>query len=281
MDGLKKAVDGIIEASNKKGFNPEDYLNEDGLMVCGKCHTPKQGRYNMSFIGRGIVVQRCNCKCEDEAYKERERKEEEKRQFERIGRMKADGVQDRNILNWTFANDDGTNPKMEYAHKYVDNWEKAYADNLGLIVFGDVGTGKTFFSACIANALLDKAVPVLVTSFPRLLNELQGLGNDKNAYINSLNNYKLLVIDDLGVERTSDYAMEQVYNVIDARYKNGQPLIITTNLSIDDLKNSADMRYKRIYDRILEMCMPMQMTGASRRQRERAEKMKRAAELFA
>ena len=90
----------------------------------------------------------------------------------------------------------------------------------------------------------------------------------------------MLVIDDLGVERQSDFALEQVYTVIDERYKSGKPMIITTNIPLEELRNPADIRYSRIYDRILESCVPIQLGGPSRRKGLAGNKMKIARELF-
>ena len=63
---------------------------------------------------------------------------------------------------------------MDKARAYVENWKEAYKNNTGLLLFGDVGTGKSFFAGCIANALLDRDVPVLMTNFPTILNRLTG-----------------------------------------------------------------------------------------------------------
>ena len=60
------------------------------------------------------------------------------------------------------SNDNGQNPLMDKARAYVENWKEAYKNNTGLLLFGDVGTGKSFFAGCIANALLDRDVPVLM-----------------------------------------------------------------------------------------------------------------------
>ena len=117
---------------------------------------------------------------------------------------------------------------------------------------GDVGTGKSFFAGCIANALLEQGVPVLMTNFSRILNALSGLySEEKNQYIDSLNQYSLLIIDDLGIERSTEFALEQVFNVIDSRYRSKLPLIVTTNMTLEELKNPQDLTRSRIYDRVL------------------------------
>ena len=82
------------------------------------------------------------------------------------------------------ANDNGENPLMDKARAYVENWKEAYKSNIGLLLFGDVGTGKSFFAGCIANALLDQDVPVLMTNFPIILNRLTGMfSEDRSEFI--------------------------------------------------------------------------------------------------
>lgn len=166
---------------------------------------------------------------------------------------------------------------MKKARAHVDNWKQAYQDNTGLLLFGDVGTGKSFFAGCIANALLDRDIPVLMTNFPSILNRLTGMfSEDRADFIASLGMYDLLIIDDLGVERNTEYAMEQMFHVIDCRYRSRKPMIITTNLKLDEIKNPPDLAHARIYDRILERCAPILFDGKNFRE-ENAETTKAAA----
>ena len=90
------------------------------------------------------------------------------------------------------------------------------------------------------------------------------------------NEYDLLIIDDLGVERSTEYAMEQMFFVIDSRYRSRRPMIITTNLKLDELKNPSDLAHARIYDRILERCAPILFAGKNFRE-ENAGATKQAA----
>lgn len=253
----------------------EDFRDETGHLICGLCLTRKQTTV-IDPLGNERRVN-CLCRCEaDRRETERLRKIER----EKIEELRKNGIHDSTVDSWTFENDDGTNPKMETARKYVKNWPEMLSENIGLLIYGTVGTGKTYMAASIANALLDNCVSVLVTSFPRLINKLGRFDGDNNAFLKSLNRYKLIVIDDLGVERQSDFVMEQVYGIIDERYKSGKPMIITTNIPIEEIRNPKDVRYSRIYDRILENCIPVQVTGESRRAALHAQKMKKAIDIF-
>ena len=143
------------------------------------------------------------------------------------------------------------------AHAYVDHWPQAFKHNIGLLLFGDVGTGKFFLAGCIANTLLDQDVPV-----PAILARLYGtFGEDRTAFLDNLGDYDLLIIDDLGVERNTKYALEQMFSIIDSRYRCNKPLIVTTNLKSDEMKHPPDLTHARIYDRILERCTPILFAG--------------------
>ena len=190
-------------------------------------------------------------------------KEEEQLLY--VRRLKATGIQERHLQDWTFASATDT-PSVQMAKRYAENWKKVKAENLGLLLWGDVGTGKSFLAACIANALLEKGVPVLMTNFSKILNQMGAMYSDERyRYIASFNRFSLLIIDDLGIERNTEYALEQVYAVVDERYKAGLPLIITTNLTISQLRNPEDVAHARIYSRILEMCTPVHVPGLDRR----------------
>lgn len=105
-----------------------------------------------------------------------------------------------------------------------------------------------------------------MTSFPKILNALGGLySSERNEYLASLNRYTLLVIDDMGIERESQYTVETIYTVIDERYKSKKPFIITTNIQIEILKTPQDLEHARIYDRIMERCMPVYFGGRNYR----------------
>lgn len=249
-----------IQVQKEPGL--EQYRGEDGLIYCGKCHTPVQCR--ITFEGRERIMP-CICKCQKEERERQEQRMKEEEQLLYVRRLKAAGIQERHLQDWTFASATDT-PSIQMAKRYTENWKKVKAENLGLLLWGDVGTGKSFLAACIANALLEKGVPVLMTNFSKILNQMGAMYSDERyRYIASFNRFSLLIIDDLGIERNTEYALEQVYAVIDERYKTGLPLIITTNLTISQLRNPEDVAHARIYSRVLEMCTPVHVPGHDRR----------------
>lgn len=272
MESVAKAEKMIAAAEPAPG----DY-EKDGLLYCGKCNTPKQHRGE--FLGIVKIVP-CICQCRAaELAAEEQRRQWEKLQ-ERIKKHRLAGFPESDMQHWTFSADDGADPRiMRAAKNYVTNFAQFREQGKGLLLYGGVGTGKTFAAACIVNALIDTGKPCLMTNFARVLNTLWSIEN-KQAYIDSFNKFDLLVLDDLGTERRSEYAQEQVFNVIDGRYRAGLPMIITTNLSIEEIKKPDSVGNSRIYDRVLEMCHPVEVNGKSRRRKKVAAEFKSMNELL-
>ena len=202
-----------------------------------------------------------------ELIREKKQEEEERARLhhENVRRLKLQGFTDWAMQHWTFENDHGQNPQMHLAQRYVDYWPEMRGKNVGLLLWGGVGTGKSFMAGCIANALMEQEVAVCMTNFARIMNELNNAFSGRNEVVDRLCGYPLLVIDDFGMERGTEYALEQIYNIIDSRYRSQKPLIITTNLTLTELKNSQDTAHARIYDRLLELCTPIACTGPSMR----------------
>lgn len=253
----------VVDASNAVILPQQGDYEQNGLLYCGKCHTAKQ--IIIPDGGREIKVMCfCECAAEEEQRKEREYKA---RMFaEKVERMRGIAFSERRMRFWTFENDDLADKRTtSIARHYVDNFSEMRNRGKGLLLYGNVGTGKTYAACEIANALLDKGIPCIVTNFARITNTLQGLHEGRQDYIDDFSKYSLLVIDDLGAERRSEYMQEMVFNIIDSRYRAGLPMIITTNLPISEIKTPPSDSYSRIYDRIIEVCFPVEVSGRSRR----------------
>ena len=250
------------EALNRSTQNEEDYV-VDGLLYCGKCHAAKQTR--VMLMGREITPM-CLCECEAKKRDEEEAARKEQERFRHIMEMRSAGFSDKQMRDWTFENDDQANAELTtMAKNYVDNFRQMKSENHGLLLYGTVGTGKTYIAACIANALIDKGYPCLVTNFSRLINEIQKDFEHRQDAIDRLSDYDLLVIDDFAAERSSEYMNEIIFTIIDERYRSKLPLIITTNLTGEELNAPSDVKKKRIYSRLYEMCIPVEVKGEERR----------------
>lgn len=259
-DGSKYLyIDGKVSRDNEG-----QPLTDEGLIYCGKCHQLKSYRFFNPLIGR-VQEPFVLCKCEQMIdSRERDRIIEYNRQIKVDKALKN---ADRLMLQNTFKKDNMANSETsklcrDYCYKWL---EKYQPKNIGLYLYGDVGTGKTFYASCIANEIAKVyQSTVKMISVTRLINDLFS-ATDKNSYIDNLINVDLLILDDLGAEGGTDYRIEQVFNLIDERYKALKPLIVTSNIDYGKLKAKTDIKHKRIYDRIIDMCVPVKVGGDSMR----------------
>lgn len=242
------------------------YVGEDGLLRCISCGGSRQCR--IEFIGK-IKVVPCLCDC---MAQKRDKEEEARKHREHMAKVmsnRAVGFPDRDLQSCTFDADDGATPAITKAMRiYVENFPRLRKEGKGLLLYGNVGTGKTFLAACVVNALIDKGYPCLMTNFSRLNNKISGMWDGKQEYIDSLSDFALVAIDDLGVERDSEYMNEQVTTIIDSLYRAKVPMIITSNYTPKQLTEVQDIRKRRVFDRMLERLHPVKVDGESRRKQK-------------
>lgn len=264
----------IDEISNKCRNETDTYISADGLLTCQNCDTPRQ--CFISVLGKTRLVN-CLCKCLKAKADQEEADMREKKRLEEIRENKAHGIKE---IRWREMTFDKSDEDLATEKNYCSKFSEMYKMDAGLIFLGGVGVGKTYRAACIANRLLDDGYKVLMINITSLCMEIQACYN-KQEYIDSLNSYDLLIIDDIGSERKTEYMIEIVYSIIDARYRSGKPLIVTTNLSMKDLTNAEDIRLQRTYDRISEKCpMPIMVNGNGRRKRIGNDKFEALKEML-
>lgn len=259
---MSEIITAMKEISDSVQVTAMEYMAQDGFLHCSVCG--KRTQTEVTVFGKKRTV-RCICDCVKEeiaARKEREHQEE-------LERMRRVCFRETNMATWNFENDDMSNPRISQAmQKYADQFANFKKESKGLLLYGTVGTGKTYYAACIANRLIDDGYRVLMTNFARLTNQIQGKFDGKQELIDDLNRYSLLIIDDLGAERNSEYMQELVFNIVDSRYRSGLPFIVTTNLTAEEIKKPQEIGRSRIYDRILERCFPVEISGSSRRRQK-------------
>lgn len=264
-EGLLDMVAAKAEASAQADT---EYMDEDGLLRCRICGGKRQTVVTLPFEGAQPRTVRCWCNCPTE--QDKLKAQEKQIKLEQHLSVCFRGVEEMRCS--TFDKDDGTQDPVliNAAKRYAEDFAKHLKDGMGLLYYGGVGTGKTFLAACIANAVLAQGYRVKMTNFATVADEMWAVP-DKAAYIADLSKYPLLILDDLGVERKSEYMQEMVYKIINARYVAGAPVIVTTNLTPDELTKPQDIGYARTYDRLLEKCLPIKVEGRSRRRAAAAE----------
>lgn len=270
---VKLSCERSIENSPEKDG---DFM-QDGFLHCGVCKEAKREYYN--FEGHRFLTSR-DCKCIRD---EKERIEQQKRyeeRMQRIEKLRSVSLMDDVFYNATFKKFEVKDDNKEIYNacvKYSKSFQKMFEENQGLLFYGNVGTGKSFSAACIGNYVMSCFRPVVMTSFVKLLQKFSSFKCDEEELIEKLSEPDLLILDDLGAERNTDFALEKVYSIIDGRYRAKKPIILTTNLTLKEMKENTDIRYARIYDRVFEMCYPLKFDGSSRRRseaKERFDKMK-------
>lgn len=273
---MKELAEILIEGV-RYSFDPETEYMKDGHAYCKTCHERKDGEVkslmDMKFIFKN------NCKCDRERFKKQKQREKE----QEIERLKRSCFISMSQWAYTFDNYKGEKDKSYIiAKNYEKEYEQMKKENIGLLFCGTVGSGKTYLACCIANALIEEyMISVKIRNFAQIINDLQkgGFDLDKNEYIESLTNVSVLILDDLGIERDTSYAKEQVYNIVNSRYLKQKPTIFTTNLPYEKIQNSDDgVEYERIYSRIIEMCIPVKVMGEDFRKRLQKEKLKQNKE---
>lgn len=159
---MGQAIGAVVQAAAVANHEePGDYTGEDGLLYCGKCHTPKQVRIASVFLKRDAPLP-CMCKCKSEAWDREKQNKARLEHYERAVSSQLVRIDNRSVREWTFERDDGKNQDISsLARKYVDDW-KLYRDKgQGLLLWGNVGTGKSYMAACISNALRERQIPTL------------------------------------------------------------------------------------------------------------------------
>ena len=218
---MTSEIKDILENMTTAAPEMEDYIGEDGLLYCGKCHTPKEAYFPEGKELFGRDRHPAECDCQRAAREQRQAAEEHRRHVEAVENLKQRAFADSAMQQWTFENDNGRNPQTGIARRYAEHWEEMQAENIGCLFWGNVGNGKSYLAGCIANALMEKEVPVYMTNFAVILGDLSPGFTGRNEYISRLCRYPLLIIDDFGMERGTDYGLEQVFHVIDTRYRSG------------------------------------------------------------
>ena len=266
----------LAKTIEKNLQNGLDY--DTPIKTCEKCGDQIQKDIVILNVLRRVPIV---CSCRKKELEKKAIEDENKEKQIRLNSIFKNSLMDEKFKRCTFETWDhsrGSEKVFNICIGYAKNFKSAKEDNLGLMLYGEPGNGKTHAVSCIANYLMLRGFPVICVSIEKLLERIRSTYNSygkegESTVLNSLANADLLIIDDLGTEQKTEWSAIKIYNIVDSRYRNGLPTIITTNINLKDLE---DMYHKRTYDRLMEMCTPVMNDGKS----IRVEKSKEKTELL-
>jgi len=166
-------------------------------------------------------------------------------------------------------------PLIAAVRRYVGTIDEQLDAGRGLWFMGDVGTGKTSLAMLVSQAALAAGRSVAIYSLPRLVAEIrrtydEGSRHSDVELLDRLAAVDLLHVDDVGAERTSEWVLEQVYSIVNARYEDEKSMVITTNIT--DREALEEQITPRTVSRLTEMCEEIPVFGEDRRLDARLEK---------
>lgn len=195
----------------------------------------------------------------EEKFYEAFREDAEAQKAEKAKRLREESNLGARFARRTFENFDADRDRNAYdkCYAYAENYKNTERNCLLLV--GGYGTGKTHLAGAIANKLMDDGIPVLFDTFSGHLNKLKmEFNGGKNVYLEQMKNVDMLILDDIGKEKISEWSQSIMFDVINYRYEHLLPIVLTTNLKSDSLKEYLG---GAVWSRLCEMCTGVFTSG--------------------
>jgi len=191
---------------------------------------------------------------------------------EQIDRLFQSARIPRRFANKTFDNFDRKRQPNAFAmcKKYAAEFARLREEGKSLFLVGPVGTGKSHLAFAILNELIRTGIPGMAATVPDLMDELRpknSEGGENDEKVRALKTIDFLVLDDLGAQKNSDWVTERLFVILNSRYAGMLPTVITSNNYLEELERI--LGWRRIVDRLIEMCDMIEFHGASYRQERR------------
>lgn len=216
--------------------------------------------YEIELIGgpeKGKVQEwKKGCKCEDIKLAKEAEKNHQKSKMRKFRNMfEKNSLISRDLQGATFDNYEAKTEKQEYAKRVAKRYAEVFErDNpKNILFFGSFGLGKSHLAKAITDDLIKKEFTTIFISIPKLLRKIRATYNKESDVkeddiITILEKVDCLILDDLGAEKTSDWTMERVFDIVDSR--QGKHTVYTTNYEPDDLINRLGERnFSRVINR--------------------------------
>lgn len=297
MDKSEQQNNLFIDSEDKQKLQNYTYPEIPKEQYCKFCNKKLGWKglinpFEKSSILKWISVVDCDCeqflkekervrKLKEQQIKEQEEQERKKYELNKIQKVFNNSNMTKRGIKRTFETfqiNKSNRIAFEIAKKYAEDWEKFKEEGTGLIFIGKYGTGKTHLAFAIANYLLNKGVPVVYETLINLMERLKS-GYDKENDIDYYEIIKLycecdlLIIDDLGKEKLSEWVLEKLFQIINTRYENMLPILITSNYNEKDMikrlsSGNDGIAAESLVSRLNEICLEVDMNFGDYRKKE-------------
>ena len=215
-----------------------------------------------------IEYERCNCEKSVQFWRQFDLEQEEKQRQEKyrkiINNIYKDNYMKKRLQKYNFENLVDTYEDISIINqliKFTDLCIKSEMKN-GLIIYGNIGYEKKYLGACIANEMIEQNKIVLMEKTSSLIDRIKESFNkaelSEMQIIELYSNVDMIIIDDLGTELTNAFVSSQLFSCLNNRHLRRKSTIITTNLSLEELRD----RYSdRIFSRITSNYGMCKLTG--------------------
>ncbi|ACL71058.1 ATP-binding protein [Halothermothrix orenii] len=258
LEDLKQEIEELEEHFNRlldKHNIPRDYKEPD--WDCPVCHD--QGRIYEN--GRYRI---CSCVRKEELNHRREEGDLPRHLYKAtFDSARLEYYDDNRKTDKDITYRENARLIYSYAHKFATRFSPGKLQR-GLLIQGPIGSGKSFLLGCIANKLAERGIDFKYIVYTDLLQKIRNTYHDdsggpvnEQVLIEEVQNASVLLIDDLGTEKASEFTAAVLYQIIDKRYREERPIIITTNYFVDELKERFEDMFEemgeRIFQRLIEM----------------------------
>lgn len=255
-------------------------MKTHNMQISGKaCEYCGKHTFRLVACGRMIGPEYCDCDASVKARADEEREERARQEREELKQRQANAqrlLKESNLGERfqartfdTFKVTPQNKEAYQDAKSFVADFRKQETKGRGMILAGSVGTGKTHLTAAIVNDLVQIGIDCIfgniTTLLGRLKNSYNGDGDNEAEIMGKYCNCALLVIDDLGKEKTTEWVQEKLYTIINHRYEHYRKTIITTN---DNFKTLEAKLGEAVVSRLIEMCDGYKLDGSDYRKRK-------------
>lgn len=256
-DTIIKAIDEISEKAGEKMQYKTFYLDDKGLRHCIVCKRKLETLISIPSLG--VFDKKVNCVC-DCGKSQRDAYREEAQRINRASEISINNVFSvPEYAEKIFSKDD--NPSSEHSilcRRWVAHYDsnKVKGNLKWLLLYGEHGTGKTFYSACIANTMAAKGYFVKMVTASELADRLNK-AYDKTKIYSEYSEYELVIIEDIDVDSEK---LDTIFAIINNRKQENKPMILTSCMTTEQTVNPADISMKRIMDIIYDKAYPLEFT---------------------